>query len=588
MLNVYVVRVAKKSELYDLSFRYSQDLIEKIKKFKKSKYNGENKTWRVHCLDLYNIITQYKGVKDIFFSFKSFEDRNLFIKLKDLLQERENLANQKLENELRLQKEVFSVKDLNRDIDIQNYIKFLESGIIPYKYQCIGADFLLFLKNGLLGFEQGCGKTITSILACEMSNEINKVLVVVPNSLKFNYQNEIIKFTKHKKVHILNYKHNIYTVNEAKYIIINYNFFSKSKIEFNNYYKNNIIDKWPKFDCIILDESQYIKNEKANRTTNLLKFIKDWGFEYKFLLTGTPMPSRITELYTQMKLLSPSTIKNKKVFYEQFCGLGYNKEFGGYMPVTDLDLNIIHNKLNSIMFRIRKIDVLKDLPDLIINNVYIDLNEEQLRIYRNIEKGIKDINFNNTDNTSSRMHFLTILLKLRQYTSSLKVEYLNEIIENYNIENQKILVFDEFKHSLMQLYEKNKNNSRLFTGDADIISRQKYIDEFQQDNNDVMNLFITTPVGNAGITLTKSSNIFMITQNYVPSINEQCYARAHRIGQENKVFVYNILMRNTIDEHVNNILNSKKVVIKKVIDNEEYIDNNNNIDVISELMKIYK
>jgi SNF2 family DNA or RNA helicase len=119
-------------------------------------------------------------------------------------------------------------------------------------------------------------------------------------------------------------------------------------------------------------------------------------------------------------------------------------------------------------------------------------------------------------------------------------------------------------------------------------TRQEYIDEFQKDNSDVMNLLLTVQTGNAGLTLTRASNIFMITQNYVPSINEQCYARAHRIGQESHVMVYNLIIRDSIDEDVNRILKEKKKIIDKVIDNKEYIDDNVKIDVIKELIKTFK
>jgi SNF2 family DNA or RNA helicase len=588
MINIKVKRIGR-SRFFSLSFPYLLDLIQRVKQYEHSKFEKSDNSWEVHCLDLFDIIKSYKGDKNIFFKFNSFEDRNDFIKIKDKLLEENKDKEKNKSDEEKLDDHSKKIKKLDREVDLKNYKKFLEEGINPFNYQCIGADFLLFRKKAMLGFEQGCGKSITSILACEMSKDIKKVLVVVPNSLKFNYQNEIKKFTKHKKVHIFGYKKNDCEIKDAKYIIVNYNFFRNKPSVFKNSFEKKFKKAFPNFDTIILDESQNIKNEKANQTKNLLYTIKTIDFPFIFLLTGTPMPSRVTELYTQLHLLSPYQIKNKRFYYENFCGM--IKGRFGYESHKDISLDILFNKMDGVMFRVKKTDVLKDLPSLLINEVFIDMTDEQFDEYDDIESGLKTMDLSKlevSDNLSDKMHFLTVLQKLRQYTSSLKTDYLNDIIKSYNEEGQKLIIFDEFKSTLKKVHDYSPDNSRLFTGDVDVETRQQYIDEFQKNDSDVMNLLLTVQTGNAGLTLTRASNIFMITQNYVPSINEQCYARAHRIGQESHVMVYNLIVRDSIDERVNAILKEKKKVIDKVIDNKEYVDESVKIDVIKELIKTYK
>jgi SNF2 family DNA or RNA helicase len=588
MINIKVKRVGR-TRFFSLSFPYLLDLIQRIKQYDHSKFEKSDNSWEVHCLDLFDIIKTYKGDKNIFFKFNSFEERNEFIKIKDKILEENKDKEKNKSDEENLDDQSKKIKKLDREVDLKNYKKFLEEGINPFNYQCIGADFLLFRKKAMLGFEQGCGKSITSILACEMSKDIKKVLVVVPNSLKFNYQNEIKKFTKHKKVHIFGYKKNDCEIEDAKYIIVNYNFFRNKPSVFKNSFEKKFKKTFPNFDAIILDESQNIKNEKANQTKNLLYTIKSIDFAFIFLLTGTPMPSRITELYTQLHLLSPYQIKNKRFYYENFCGM--IKGRFGYESHKDISLDTLFNKMDGVMFRVKKTDVLKDLPSLLINEVFIDMSDEQMNEYDDIENGIKTLDLSKlevSDNLSDKMHFLTVLQKLRQYTSSLKTDYLNDIIKSYNEEGQKLIIFDEFKSTLKKVHEFSPQNSRLFTGDVDVETRQQYIDEFQKNDKDVMNLLLTVQTGNAGLTLTRASNIFMVTQNYVPSINEQCYARAHRIGQESHVMVYNLIVRDSIDERVNAILKEKKKIIDKVIDNKEYVDESVKIDVIKELIKTYK
>jgi SNF2 family DNA or RNA helicase len=588
MINIKVKRVGK-SRFFSLSFPYLLDLIQRIKQYEHSKFEKSDNSWEVHCLDLFDIIKSYKGDKNIFFKFNSFEERNDFIKIKDKLLEENNDKEKNKSDEEKLDELSKKMKKLDREVDISLYKKYLEDDITPFNYQCIGADFLLFRKKAMLGFEQGCGKSITSIMACEMSKDIKKILVVVPNSLKFNYRNEIQKFTKHKKVNIYSTMYNECKIKDAKYIIVNYNFFRDKPSVFKSSFERKFLKVFPKFDAIILDESQNIKNEKANQTKNLLYTIKQIDFPFIFLLTGTPMPSRITELYTQLHLLSPYHIKSKRFYYENLCGM--IKGRFGYESHKDISLDVLFNKMDGVMFRVKKTDVLKDLPSLLINEVFIEMDNDQWEEYEDIENGLKTLNLSKlevSDNLSDKMHFLTILQKLRQYTSSLKIKYLSEIIKSYNQEGQKIIIFDEFKSTLNKVYEFSPDNSRLFTGDVDVETRQKHIDDFQKNDNEVMNLLLTVQTGNAGLTLTRASNIFMITQNYVPSINEQCYARAHRIGQENHVMVYNLIVRDSIDERVNAILKEKKKVIDKVIDNKEYVDESVKIDVIKELIKTYK
>lgn len=588
MINVKVKRIGR-SRFFSLSFPYLLDLIQRIKQYDNSKFEKSDNSWEVHCLDLFNIIKSYKGDKNIFFKFNSFEERNEFIKIKDkILEENKDKEKYKTDEE-KIDDESKKIKKLDRIVDINKYKKYLEEEINPFNYQCIGADFLLFRKKAMLGFEQGCGKSITSILACEMSKDIKKVLVVVPNSLKFNYRNEIQKFTKHKKVFIYGYRFNDCEIKDAKYIIVNYNFFRDRPAVFKSSFERKFKKAFPNFNTIILDESQNIKNDSANQTKNLLYTIKQVDFPFIFLLTGTPMPSRVGELYTQLHLLSPYQIKNKRFYYENYCGM--IKGRFGYETHSEINYDNLFNKMDGVMFRVKKTDVLKDLPPLLINEVYIEMDNDQIEQYEDIENGLKTIDLSKlvvSDNLNDKMHFLTVLQKLRQYTSSLKINYLQDIIKSYNQEGQKLIIFDEFKSTLKKVHEFSPENSRLFTGDVDIETRQQNIDDFQKDNNYVMNLLLTVQTGNAGLTLTKASNIFMITQNYVPSINEQCYARAHRIGQESKVMVYNLIVRDTIDERVNYILKEKKKIIDKVIDNKKFVDSAMKIDIVSELIKSYK
>jgi SNF2 family DNA or RNA helicase len=186
------------------------------------------------------------------------------------------------------------------------------------------------------------------------------------------------------------------------------------------------------------------------------------------------------------------------------------------------------------------------------------------------------------------VNVMTVMNELRQYTASIKLDYSTDLITELNNEGEKVILFDEYKNPLKKIYENFKINSDLYIGDTDSYRRQELVDKFQQDNNELQNLFISYGAGNAGITLTKSSNIIANTIPYVPAILSQAIGRLDRIGQTNQVNAWILIVKDSIDEYVYDMITEKQKVISKVIDGEEFIDNaNDNGSVLSELMKMY-
>jgi SNF2 family DNA or RNA helicase len=177
--------------------------------------------------------------------------------------------------------------------------------------------------------------------------------------------------------------------------------------------------------------------------------------------------------------------------------------------------------------------------------------------------------------TQSNDNFLTLATKLRMFNSVAKFEIIKEYIQNFNEIGDKVVIFDQYVKTLSELNEQFKTNSKLYYGGIDSFTKQSYVDEFQNKESLLKNLFITTGSGNFGITLTAASKLFMLNQSLIPSENEQCWARIHRIGQENPVSIFIFIFKNTIDEYVDDLLKDKLKVISKVIDNEEYVDNSN-------------
>lgn len=601
LLTVDIIKNGR--DYYSISFPFNNDLISKIKTLEKKEWLSNEKVWKLDAYNLYKLINLHKGSTDIFFNFKDVKDKEQFIvkyrkelKKKELEKlELEKLYHHKGEY-IKLKHDLQQIDDIEKILD---YKKYLKEGIIPYKHQLIGAVLSKFANRQLLGVDVGGGKTLLALLTAETyEDKLKKVLVIVPNSLKFNWAMEVEKFTN-QKAFVLNEKksNNKYTLEESKFVICNYDYFRTAKFDFCNK-----IEKYglSNPDMMIFDESHKLKNTKSNTTKNIVKYFKKIGDIPLLMLSGTPMPNRLEELFVQLNFVAPKEFPSKNKFYTEYCNLKYDFQKGWVETDKPLDLDKLVEKLNTLMYRVKKKDVLKNLPEIQINKIYLELTPEQEKQYQLIESGMAKISWENNQSflfqknndetfSQSNDNFLTLATKLRQFNSIAKFDIIKEYIENFNEIGDKVVVFDQYVKTLSELTQHFNTNSKLYYGGIDSFTKQSYVNEFQDKNSLLKNLFITTGSGNFGITLTAASKLFMLNQSFIPSENEQCWARIHRIGQEHPVSIFIFIFKNTIDEYIDDLLKDKLKVISKVIDNEDYVDKSNiETSIIKDLFNRFK
>jgi SNF2 family DNA or RNA helicase len=576
---------------YFLKFPYNIDFINKIKELPKSSRLWNGSLWEVEAISLMELIKSHKGSEEIFFDFGDVDKKTQFINvynnaLQDLLDKESklDLLRKKQESSKELK------KFLKDNYHLVDYSKYLNEGIKPYPHQIIGAKFINELNSCIVTADMGTGKTILSLLACEMKGEEwNKVFIIVPNSLKLNWRNEIEKFTSSKWYIIDNtFKKNKYTIEESKYIITNYEYFRSGGFSVQEKLIKKGID--PKdVKAIIFDEAHKLKNTKSNTYRNIIKSFKKRVKNY-VLLSGTIMPNRLEELYVSLNLILPEEFSSKNKFYSEYCGLKYDMNYG-WQVVETPDLERVFNKLDGVMYRVKKEDVLKDLPDISINLVNVEMNSKEEKEYKDIEDGFLNVDWNGNNilglDNEGEENPLVILGRLRKYTSKVKIDVVAEFVESLNLQGEKVVIFDIFKDSLMILADRFKENSAYYGGSVSSERRQELIDTFQDPNSGLMNLFLTAQTGNAGITLTAASNMILISQSFVPGENEQMYARIHRIGAKNSCNVYIFAIDGTVDEKVFYLVKNKSKVISKVIDNADFTDNVKP-SIVDDLLKSYK
>jgi len=591
--SVFVVRcerVARK-QAYKLWFPFNNQVVERIKELPAESrvWHPFEKNWVLTTPALFELIKRYKGSKKIYFDFGNEDSRKVFVaqlkKIEAAEFEKRNMIKD-------LEKKKLHWMKWKEELE-ENYLKYsdqlhsvLKEGVQLYPHQIVAAMYLNEAKSALISHEMGLGKTLASIAYVEMKG-YEKAFIITPNSLKFNYYNEVEKFTD-SKAHIINWKKNKFTIEEAKYVIVNYDYFNPSD-------KNVLLRKWKKLgikviDTVICDESHKLKNTKSNTYKNFKRmFGKPDMFRdkkvSKIFLTGTPAPNRAYELYTVLNQISPLDFATKKHFYEYYCGMVYDLYgAGGY--ITDIGqakLEELYHKIAPYTHRKRKKEVLKDLPDKIYQRVMLEMSDKDQKTYEKIEEGVaNDFLLHPTANP------LTIMLRLRQFTAHLKSKVVGELIEDVLETGEKIVVVDVFKEGLLELKEKFGNIAGLHTGDQTVEERADIVKTFQ-DSESEMKIFIgSIQTCNYGLTLTAADKLFIMTLPYSVGEYDQVSDRLHRIGQENVVNIYPLIYRDTIDDYVFSAIESKRAEIVKVIDNEDYTSNVQESVIAEVIAKIKK
>lgn len=595
LIPVFVVhceRISKRSYYY-VRFEPNDQLIGRIKDLPEDmrKWNSSNRAWEISTAGLLRVIKYYRGSNKIRFDFGSDEARNLFAKqiqkieaaeaererkLKELQENKDNWQNYKEE----LEKNYEQYSDLVHS--------FLNDGIKLYPHQIIASLFLNRVKNALISHEMGTGKSLTSIVYSEM-NDFKKIIVITPNSLKFNYFNEVDKFTK-SKAHIVNKRKNKYAIEESKYVILNYEFFNSSnKVKFNNKWKKLGIKK---IDALIFDEAQALKNTSSNTYKNIKALFNDDIFTDKkvsrVFLSGTPAPNRAHELYSVLNLISPLDFPTKKYFNEYYCGMTYDayNGWGWVSGSAESKLEELYHKISPFTHRVLKKNVLKDLPDKTYQRLIMEMSDIDLNLYEDIEKGAVNEFISNPSSNP-----LTIMLRLRQYTSSLKANLITELVDTVLETGDKIVIVDVFKDSLIELKKKYGDIACLHIGDYSPEERADMVSEFQNPDGKYKIFLGTISTCNYGLTLTAASKMIILTLPFSVGQYDQVSDRIHRIGQKDAVNIYVPIFEETIDDYVYSTIESKRKEITKVMDNIDYesnIEDSVARDVINLIKNKYK
>jgi SWI/SNF-related matrix-associated actin-dependent regulator 1 of chromatin subfamily A len=519
-----------------LDHPYNEEMVTKYHFFKSIKWNKQLKVWElVGNLD-------FEVAKFLIDINKEFDEYYWTIDSESL-----NILKEFLDDFEIKQKQHKNIMQIKRSkkisIDWQTELK-----VEPYNYQKVGIKFIE-ANNGIafLGDDMGVGKTMQAIGYTAINNL--RTIIVCPASLKYNWEKEIKDFTKNKKSLILSdLDAGDKIPNTFDYYIINYDQVKK--------YVEQI--KKLKLDCIVLDESQYVKESSSDRQ-KAVKSLNKIG--KRILLSGTAIKNRVMEFYTQLNFLRPDIFPNKEKFGLRYCDAKRNPHSKGFIYAGASNLKELNSRISPFYIRRLKTDVL-DLPEKEIKIINYELNPNQKKSYDLLKKEFNK----NLINLDKRI-VLSKTVKMKQIVSSYKLEFLKDFVENLQAGSSsgKIIIFSQFIHTQKMVLEMFKDQANSIFGEYSAERRDQEVKEFQQ-NPDKKIIVVSSIAGGVGLNLPVADKVIFLDLLWNILDHKQCEDRAYRNGQKNSVNVYYIIAKDTVDELIWSLFDRKDFVIKQIID----------------------
>ncbi len=438
-------------------------------------------------------------------------------------------------------------------------------------YQREGLGWLDFLKRfgfgGCLADDMGLGKTIQVLALLESRRELRAAvgkelrrpsLVVVPRSLVFHWKKEAAQFAPRLKIldhtgggRLKPGDH----FDDYDVVLTTYGTLRRDALQFKDI----------RFDYCVLDEAQAIKNAG----TLSAKAARLLAADHRLALSGTPVENHLGELWSLFEFLNPGMLGSASVFGR-----------AGRNPEVDTR-NLLARALRPFILRRTKGEVAKELPEKTEQTIYCDLEPKDRKLYDELRayyraRLLKDVE----PEEMSRVKFqaLEALLRLRQAAChpglidkskvadpSAKIDTLLAQLDQVLEEDHKILVFSQFT-SLLAILRSRLDKEKLPYAylDGRTRDRQARVEQFQNDPN--LKLFlISLKAGGLGLNLHAAEYVYLLDPWWNPAVEAQAIDRAHRIGQTRQVFAYRLIARDTVEEKVLELQQTKRDLADAII-----------------------
>ncbi len=434
-------------------------------------------------------------------------------------------------------------------------------------YQQGGLAWLQFLRSfgfgGILADDMGLGKTIQTLAHLLIEKEQKRAkkptLVIAPTSLMFNWRREAERFAPDLKVclwHGTHRKKLRRQLTQADLVLTSYPLIARDIKLLSGY-------QW---HLLVLDEAQAIKNPRAAVSTA----VRQLQAKHRLCLTGTPLENHLGELWSLFDFLMPGLLGTREQFRRWFRQpIEKNKDHDRQA--------LLASRIRPFFLRRTKAEVTPELPDKTQIIRSVPLGAQQRRLYESQRIQLHDkvrYALQTHGPERGRMVMLDALLKLRQIccdprllkdashksAPSAKLELLMDLLPELINDGRRVLLFSQFV-GMLDLIEHEVKALDIeyvrLTGQTK--DREDVVERFQRSEAPLF--LISLKAGGVGLNLTAADVVIHYDPWWNPAVEDQATDRAHRIGQDHKVFVYRLLTEDTVEQKVAALQASKRDLI---------------------------
>jgi SNF2 family DNA or RNA helicase len=449
------------------------------------------------------------------------------------------------------------------------FASLLKAELSPY--QRVGAWFAANAGRAIIADEMGLGKTVQAIAAAALlkrARQVQRVLIVCPASLVYQWQTEMTRFTNWTSEVIvggISARQKQWTDGKADVRIAAYDVVVRDTQQ---------VERWSP-DLLIVDEAQRIKNWR----TRAAQALKRLSAPLAIVLTGTPLENRLEDLHSIVEFIDRHRLGALFRFLHQHQ---LTDEFGkvtGYR-----DLNSVAEHLAPVLIRRRQSEVLKELPGRHDETRFVSLARQQRAIHEENAQLVAELaakwrRFSFLTEADQRR--LTAALQIMRMVcdSTYVVDGLTDVGAKTQAVEQalgeltsdptaKVVIFSAWLriHALIATrLEKLKLGHVHFHGGVPTRQRQALVDKFR--NDPACRVFLAGDAAATGLNLQHAAAaVINVDLPWNPAVLEQRIARVHRLGQTRPVRVINLVAKDSIEHRIMGLLGTKRSLAAGILD----------------------
>lgn len=428
------------------------------------------------------------------------------------------------------------------------------------RYQVDGVRFFYYNKgNAICADAPGVGKTWQGIGYLSIAEHLRPALIVCPSGMKYKWQRELMEHggldsdvAEGKTPHYLS----------SDIWIINY--------EILQYWVGWLLQQGIKIT--IPDEAHRLANPAAKRTIAFVAIARK--AQHTVALTGTPIRNRPIEFFTVLNLVAPTIFPSHREYAYRYCGP--RPGFRGAIRFDGAtNLKELHGLIDPLMIRRTKEQVLKYLPQKHPQVIPIKIHmTEYIKARDNFLKWLEQNKGASAARRAASAEKLVRMSHLKQLAAAGKKKAIKTWLDDFLLDNptEKMILFSVHRQMSIDFHQQYRNNSLMVLGGISARAKQDAVDRFQTDPT-IRFMFGNIAAIGEGVTLTAASTVGFAELAWTPADHEQAGDRILRHGQTAKnVNEYWFIAMNTIEDHLVNVLQTKKSVIGQVIEGREEED----------------